>query len=81
MIEIFKFTLELTQLPYYILGLGVVVLIGYIAAMILIGFPVTLWEHFSKKKVNKDAEDKAIKYATIFFTVIVVLRLLYEELT
>lgn len=80
MVKKFEFALELTQLPYYLLELGVVAMFGYIAAMILIGFPVSVWEHFTKKKVKKEAEGKVIFYATIFFTVIFVLLLLYEEL-
>lgn len=51
---------------------------GYCAAMILIGFPCSVWEAITKKKINDDIRDKIIKIVTICLSIILILRLIYE---
>lgn len=54
------------------------ILFAYCGAMILIGFPCSIWKAITKKKVNDDIQDKIIKIATIFLSIILILRLIYE---
>lgn len=73
------FNIPWTNLPYHIATVAVLILTAYGIAMFLIGFPVAVWEHFTKKKVNAEKEAKVIKTATIIFSVILIYRLLYEN--
>ena len=73
------FSIPWTQLLYHIAMIAVSIATAYCVAMFLIGFPVSAWEHFTKKKANDDKEAKAIKVATIIFSVILIYRFLYEK--
>ena len=59
--------------PYQLLYILVLVCFSYCAALMLIGFPVTIWEHFAKKKVNEEIEKKVIKVATVIIIIAVIL--------
>lgn len=59
--------------PYQLLYILVLVGFSYCAALILIGFPVSIWEHFAKKKVNEEIEKKVIKVATVIIIIAVIL--------
>lgn len=72
--------IKLYQIPRHIAYLGISCGFGYCAALFVIGFPVSLWEHFTKKQVNKDKENKVITYTAISFSVLLILRLLYEQI-
>lgn len=76
---VYILSIELYQIPYHIAMFAISALVGYCSAMVLIGFPVSVWEHFTKKKVDGEKEGKVIAYAAIFFTAIFILRLLYEK--
>lgn len=59
--------------PYQLLYILVLVGFGYCVALTLIGFPVSIWEHFAKKKVNEEIEKKVIKVATVIIIIAVIL--------
>lgn len=73
------FTIRLIDVPILIAYIGVIGGISYCAAMILIGLPVALWEHFTKKKVNSDIEDKVIKTVAIILAIVCILVVLYQK--
>ena len=75
------FEIRLFDIPRLIFYVGVAALISYATAMIFIGFPITFYEHFSKKKVNSDKEDKVIKIVTIILTCFFTLVVLYQMAT
>lgn len=68
-----------TQLPYSIAMLGACILIAYCAAMFLIAFPVSIWEHFAKKKVNDEKKEIVIAVVTVIFSVILIYATLYGK--
>lgn len=77
----YVFDLKIVDIPEVIAYLGLSGLFGYCAAMIIIGFPVTVWEYFTKKKVRQETESKAIATTSVFLAVAMILRLLYEQVT
>ena len=62
-----------------LIAVGVIAGISYCVTMLLIGLPVTLWERFTKKKVNSNIEDKVIKIATIIIAIAFALAVLYQK--
>ena len=73
------FNLKIVDIPLHIAYLAISGLCGYCSAMILIGFPVSVWEHFTKKKVREDIESKLIKIIAICFAVVMFTRVIYEK--
>lgn len=72
------FNIKLFDVPALIAYLAVSAGMGYCAALILIGFPCTIYESITKKKINDDIENKVIKIVAICFVIILWSRLLYE---
>ncbi len=75
------FDLRIVDIPYHIALCAVSVLFGYTAAMILIGFPVSVWEHFTKKKARADIEGKVITVVAVCLSIAFIIRVLYEKIT
>lgn len=75
------FNIKLFDLPRLIVYLGVSAGIGYCLSLIVIGFPCSIYEEVTKKKIKAGLEDKLIRIGTIFFISILWLRLLYELAT
>lgn len=71
--------IRLIDLPDLIVDVGLSALVGYCAAMILIAFPVAVYETITKKNVNDEIEDKIIKIVAICFFIILLCWLLYES--
>ena len=74
-------SIELVEIPFHIAAVAVAGIVGYTAAMLLIGFPVSIWEHFSKKKVNSEKEKKVIRLVTIIVAVAFILTLISEKIS
>lgn len=66
------------EVPYHIAMVAVMICVAYCVTMFLIGFPVSIWEHFTKKKVNAEKEAKIIKAVTVLFSAVMIYSLLYE---
>lgn len=64
----------ITVIVYSLLYCG----IGYILALIFVGFPCTIYESITKKKIDEEKEKKITKIAWVCFSVILNLRLFYE---
>lgn len=77
----YLFTLDLVTLPYTVAMLGVSCVMGYIAALIVIGLPCSLWEQFTKKKIKLGVEDKVTCIVAVCFAVLMFLGILYEKVT
>ncbi len=54
---------------------------AYIVSLIVIGFPVTIWESITKKKVNDKIESRIIRIVAICLFIAIFIRLLYEKAT
>ena len=65
--------IKLMDIPRHLAFFGISCGFGYCAALFVIGFPVSLWEAFTKKQVDKDKEDIVIRYTAILFSVALVL--------
>lgn len=65
----------------YIAYLGIIAMYSYCVAMILIGFPCSIWEAITKRKVNRDAQQNVISKVAIIIGISLVFRLLYEKVT
>ena len=75
------FSIELHQIPLHVAYFGVAAMVGYCAAMILIGVPCSIWESITKKKVPSEAENKAISVVAVCFTIVLLVRVLYEKVS
>ena len=67
------------DLPYHIAMVGVSVMVGYISALILIGFPVSVWEYLTKKKVPDEMERKITSIFALCLSITMLLCILYEK--
>ena len=67
------------DLPKAFLYLLVTGGIAYIIALILIGFPVSIWEAITKKKANSEKEDRIIRIIAICLFILLMLMLLLKE--
>ena len=75
------FDIRVFDLLYHIAIIAVCGVSGYIVAMILIGLPVSLWEHFSKRKAPREKENKVIAIVAVCLAVAMFLRIIYEKVT
>lgn len=75
------FNVKLFDIPIHIMYALVSGLIGYCTAMILIGFPITIWEHFAKVKVREDIQNKIIGFVAICISAIFFLQHIYDWAT
>lgn len=74
------FSIPLTSIPTYILMALAVGAIGCGAALCIIGFPVSVWEHFAGKKVNSEKENKVITIVSVCFSIALFLQYVYERI-
>lgn len=72
-------TIRLIEIPRLVFYAGVIIFISYCATMIFVGLPVAIWEHFTKKKVNSDIENKVIITITIILAIVFALAVLYQK--
>ena len=75
----FIFDIKLFDVPLLLLYVLVIFGIGYFASEVLIGFPWTLVEEITKKKINHELQNKIIELATICFGIIIIFILFAEE--
>ena len=66
---------------YHVFMVVAMVIIAYVAEFILVATPVLIWEAITKKKVPSETKEKVSIRITIVFTVILVLMLLYRQVT
>lgn len=71
----------LYEAPYRILYLIVFIGLCYCVAMILVGFPCSIWEAITKKKIPNKIQDKIILAITICLVIVLLLNLLNENAT
>lgn len=57
---------------------GVSIATGYILALFFVGFPCSVYEDLSKKKLSEGIEDKITHKASAIFSTIIILQLLYK---
>lgn len=74
-------SIEVSQLPYHIAMIGVSAMMSYIAALVVIGFPCSVWEAITKQKIKDEVEDRITRFATILITILLILLLLYDKVT
>lgn len=53
---------------------------SYCLSMILIGFPCSIWEAITKRKVNRDVQQNIISKVALIIGIALIIRYLYEEL-
>jgi hypothetical protein len=75
------FSIQVYEIPLHIGYFGIICLIGYCSSMILIGFPCTIWEELTKRKINYDAQEKVIFVFAVCVDVLLVLCFLYQKVT
>lgn len=80
-ISIFDYilTLRIVDIPYFLATIGVSALLGYISALILIGFPCSIWEAVRHRKIIARKEEKVTKIVAICLFVVFLLKILYER--
>lgn len=75
------FDLRITDIPRIIAYIGASALIGYCTSLILIGFPCSVWEALTKKKVNDEMQKKVIRIVAIILFVLLLLQFLNEQVS
>lgn len=53
--------------------------IAYCASLVLIGFPVSIWEEITKKKVNGKIENKIIRIVAICLFVVLIIAFFIKD--
>ncbi len=77
----FIFDIRLFDVPLYLFYIGISCMIGYCISMFLIGFPCSIWEAITKKKVNEEGREKIVFILTVCLSIAFILRVLYEKTT
>lgn len=72
------FEIKLFDVPYLVASLAIGALIGYCASLIVIGFPCSIFEAITKKKINDEVKNKIIKIVAICFVAILWFVLLHQ---
>ena len=70
--------IELYQIPLHIFYVAICFAIAYCGSLIMIGFPCSVFEAITKRKVNGDIENKVISKLSISLGIGLLIRLLYE---
>lgn len=70
--------LKLFDLPLIFFYILEVVVIGYCASLVLIGFPCSVWNELAKKKISDEIESKITRIVAICIGIVLCLSLLYE---
>lgn len=70
--------IRIVDIPLVIVYCGVTIMIGYIASLFIIGFPCTIIEAITKKKIPDEIEDKIIRIGTIIFSSVFAILVLNE---
>ena len=63
------------ELPKNLLFIGVIIGIGYCAALIVIGFPCSIIEAIIKRKLNEGVVSKIITVVSVCFIIVFLLEL------
>lgn len=71
--------IRIIDIPLIIAYVGVIAMIGYIASLIIIGFPCTIIEAITKKKIPDEIQNKIIRIVAICLDVILAIMLLMEK--
>ena len=53
---------------------------AYCVSLVLIGFPVSIWEAITKKKVNNEIENKIIRIVAICLFIVLFIALFSKDL-
>ena len=72
--------IKLVELPQLIALIGVSGMVGYCVSMFLVGFPCSVWEAITKKKINEDIQNKIICIFAICLSIAFILRVIYERI-
>ena len=63
------------ELPKNLLFIGVIIGIGYCAALVVIGFPCSIIESVIKRKLNENFQSKVITVVAVCFIIVFLLEL------
>lgn len=74
----YVFNLRIADIPYFLFIIGISGGIGYCLSLIIIGFPCSIWEAITKKKISDEKQDKVIKIVAICLFTIILLLTLYD---
>lgn len=72
----FAIFVDLPEVFLYLLVYGGA---AYMVSLIVIGFPVSIWESITKKKVNDDIESKIIRIVAICLFALLLLTTFIQE--
>jgi hypothetical protein len=70
--------IKLFEVPRLIGYLAITAVFGYCAALMLIGFPCSIFQDITKKKINNDIENKITRIVAICFVIVFWTMLLYH---
>ena len=70
-----------TRIMYHIFMVIAMVVIAYALESIIFGIPVVIWEAVTKKKIPFETKEKVAFRVTTVFTIVLVLILLYQQVT
>ena len=69
------------DLPYLLFSIAAIFIVGYGITGFFVYFPMSVWEHFSKKEIREDIKDKIGKVSTICISIVLFLVTIYQEVT
>ena len=77
----YLFNLKIVDIPRILAYTGILACGSYMAALIIIGFPCSIYKDLTKKEINDEKEEKVTKYVAVCLFVVFSLGLLYEEVS
>lgn len=75
---IYILNIRLHEIPRILAYIGISAGIGYCAALILIGFPCSIWEAITKTIINDDKQGKVIFRISVLLTIIILTYLFHQ---
>lgn len=68
--------LRLTDIPLLVAYIGISIAIGRCLGIIVISFPISIYEEFAKKKVDYEKQENIINKVSACITIIIILFML-----
>ena len=72
--------IKLFEVPSLLFYVFLIAVVGYCAALMIVGIPCSIFEKITKKKVREDIEKKIIVFVSICLSIAFVMLLAYGEI-
>ena len=73
--------LKLFDIPLHLLYAMMIIAMGHCIGMIIVGFPISIYEELAKKEIKNETKEKIEWCVSVFFIIILSIAFLYSFAT